>query len=199
MAVALPDADLRDAAITTETDIRRIETKTPAESTRSGHEAGSVTETRYEHLGYFGRCTITVSAQALGAASVLAACAMHPDTERARHEFELARERTREIGHELECEAVADALARAANLAAVADHAVTGLVSIGELPETGGRRSALVFSDALSSRSDEPWDADDMEAALGELRPEPEELSAYIPVRVEIAPAGQPDRPAATD
>jgi hypothetical protein len=124
---------------------------------------------------------------------------MHPDTERARHEFELSRERTREIGNKLECEAVVDALARAADLAAAADHAVTGLVSIGELPQSGGRPLSLQFGDALSTRADEPWSADDLEAALGELRPEPEELSAYVPVRVEISPRGQPDRQAGTD
>jgi len=183
LGVALPGAEIRDAAIRTEAETKRVEVRTPKDTSDG---PGSVTETRWEHLGYFGSCTLTVGDVAANAATVLAACAAHRDVERVRHVFELSRQRSRLVAHELECEAVADALQRAQGLAAAAGHSVVGVLAIGGAPSPSmplGESVAL-----YSERMEGPPDYGDLEDALGELRPEPEEMTAFVPITVAIEP-----------
>jgi uncharacterized protein YggE len=184
----LPNAEIRDAIIRTEDQTKRVEVTVP----RDPHnpDAGYTTETRYEHLGYVGNSTIRVSSSADAAAATLAACSMHPDTDGTGYAFQISQELSSEVSHELECEAIGDALARADGLAAAAKCTVSGVLSIGEAPTGPLRDASFERSYAVMSAPSGDWDADDLEDALDELRPEPQRLAEQVPVRLAIAPSG---------
>ena len=188
LGARLPEADIRDAAIATEAQTKRVEVRVP----RDPHnpDAGSTTETRYDHLGFVGTSTIRIESAAEAAAASLSACAMHPDTYGTGHRYVVSPELARTVRHELECGAITDALARADGLAAAAACRVSGVVSIGEAPHAEPREDYAFQERAMMSPSMGDWDADDLEDALGELRPEPELFSVAVPVRLAITPAG---------
>ncbi len=123
----------------------------------------------------------------------MAAAGAHPDAARVVPRFEVGPELARSVRDELEQEAVRDALARAAALAAAAGMAVGGILSIGEGPPPAPRDE----EEGLYARSmAAPMSADEVEEALGELRPEPERRAAHVPVRVALRDGAASDPPA---
>lgn len=198
LSAALPDVTIHDATITTHEETKRVEITTPLPTTEPGpasggtdqapRQSGRQTEYRYETLGYRGYCTLTISADAARTAAVLAQAAMHPDAHQTRHTFEISRELARSTKHELEVAAIRDALARADGLAAAAGHEVTGLLSIGDIAPAYDRDDFDDGDAVYSSRSVLLKEAEQVEDALAELRPEPELRSATMPVRVTLAP-----------
>jgi uncharacterized protein YggE len=181
---ALPGAAIADGRVTTREETRRVEE----------HLAGR-TETRWEVEGYTGLCRVTLEDGVARAAEIVAAAGAHPDAARISPRFEVGPELARSVRDELEQEAVRDALARAAGLAAAAGMAVGGIVSIGEHAPSAPREEAEMDLYAQPSMA-APMSADEVAETLGELRPEPEPRSARVPVRMALRDAAASDPPA---
>jgi uncharacterized protein YggE len=175
LAGALPGARISDARITTRQEERRVEEERPGGS-----------ETRWEVAGYTGLSQVTVEDDAARAGEIVAAAGAHPDAERVAPRFEVSAELGRRVRDELEQEAVRDALARAQGLAAAAGMAAGAVVSIGaHAPPIARDDEQMLYSRAVP---DLP--AQELEEALGELRPEPVLRSEQVPVRVALREAG---------
>ncbi len=176
MAASLPGTAVSDGRITTRQEQRSVEEE----------RAGRI-ETRWEVAGYTGLCMIGVEDDAGRAAEIVAAVGAHPDAQRVWPAFEVSPALERRARDELEREAVRDALERAGGLAAAAGMAVGAVLSIGEPgPPQGPWGEPPVAARMLSA----DVSADELEEALGELRPEPEPRRAEVPVRVELREAG---------
>ena len=172
---ALPWAAVTDGRITTREEQRKV----------AVDRAGG-TETYWEVAGYTGLCAIALEGEAGRAAEIVAAAGAHADAAQVRPDFHVSPELGRRVRDELEREAVRDALARAEGLAAAAGMAVDGVLSIGEQAPPAPRGQ---YDDAVMERS---LVADDLEEALGELRPEPEPRAAEVPVRLALRAARDP-------
>jgi uncharacterized protein YggE len=170
---ALPGTAIADGRVTTREEQRRVEEERPGR-----------TETRWEVAGYTGLCLVVIEDGAARAPEIVAAAGAHPDAERVSPAFEVGPQLARRVRDELEREAVRDALARAEGLAAAAGLSVGPVVSIGE---SGPRPEPR--DDGLRALADHAYPApaaDELEDALGELRPEPEVRRARVPVRVAL-------------
>jgi uncharacterized protein YggE len=176
LAGTLPGARISDARITTRQEQRRVEEERP----------GGV-ETRWEVAGYTGLSEVTVEDDAARAGEIVAAAGAHPDAERVAPRFEVSPELGRRVRDELEQEAVRDALTRAQGLAAAAGMAAGAVVSIGEhaLAPVPRDDDQIVYSRAMPDLSTQ-----ELEEALGELRPEPVLRSQHVPVRVSLREVG---------
>jgi uncharacterized protein YggE len=179
LAAHLPGSRVSDGRVTTRQEQRSVEEREPGR-----------TETRWEVAGYTGLCQILVEDGADRAAEIVATAGSHPDAERVTPRFTVSRELERRTRDELEQEAVRDALARAAGLAAAAGATVGPIVSIGEhapRPEPPDEGPRMYAQRALPMGADAA--ADILEEALGELRPEPELRTARVPVRLALVEA----------
>jgi hypothetical protein len=171
---ALPGAAISDGRITTREEQRRVEEERPGR-----------TETRWEVAGYTGLCLVVIEDAAARASGIVASAGSHRDATNVSPAFEVGPELARRVRDELEREAVRDALARAEGLAAAAGLSVGPVVSIGEHgPRPEPRDDGMRI---FASHDDPSTAADELEEALGELRPEPELRRAQVPVRVALA------------
>ncbi len=109
LAAGLPGTRVSDGRVTTRQEQRSVAEERPGR-----------TETRWEVAGYTGLCQIVIEDDAARAAEIVASAGSHPDAERVTPRFTVSRELERRTRDELEQEAVRDALARAAGLAAAA-------------------------------------------------------------------------------
>jgi uncharacterized protein YggE len=177
LAAAVPGSAIADGRIATRQEQRSIEEERPGR-----------TERRWEVAGYTGHCLITVEDEATMAATIVASAGVHPDAERVTPAFEVSRALARRVRDQLEQEAVRDALVRAEGLAGAAGMAVGPVVSIGEYdPPAAAQRDDAV---AYSPRERAYVDQDQLEDTLGELRPEPQLRTAWVPVRLALVDRG---------
>ena len=180
LRAAHPGSAIADGRITTQAEQRRVKIETELEGR---------TEERWEVHGYTGHCLVTLEDDAAAAAAIVASAGTHPDARRVLPSFIVGRALARQSQVELEREAVRDALDRAEGLAAAAGLAVGPVLSIGEPgPPPPGRFEEVTYS--AQSRS--VLSADELEAELGELRPEPETRSDTVTVRVALVAHAKP-------
>lgn len=174
LASALPGSAVADGRIRTHAEQRIIE-----------EERRGRTETRYEVAGYTGLSLITVEDEAARAAEIVAGAGAHPDAAEVSPRFRVGPALARRVRDELEQEAVRDALARAQGLAAAAGMAVGPVVSIGEGDTVLAPRDDDYTTHAYADMS-APMGAEELQDALGELRPEPVTRTASVPVRLAL-------------
>ena len=176
LEASLAEVAISDGRVTTRQEQRQIKEDRPGG-----------TETRWEVAGYTGLCLVAIEAEAARAAEIAAAAGAHPDAERVSPAFEVSAALERRTRDELEREAVA----RAEGLAAAAGMAVGRVMSIGEHgppPPHPPGEEYMRYSQMSSPLED--MSPDELEEALGELRPEPERRAAEVPVRLELREAG---------
>lgn len=173
LAAALPGSAIADGRVTTRQEQRIIEEERPGR-----------TETRYEVAGYTGLCQVTIEDEVARAAEIVASAGAHRDADWVSPRFRVGAALARSVRDELEQEAVRDALARATGLAAAAGMAIGAVISIGE----GGSRAPDLDDHPRHEMRmmAAPPGVQELQDALGELRPEPETRTASVPVRLAL-------------
>lgn len=179
MGTQLPGVAIVDRRISVREEGKKVER-------RSGYQTY---ETHFERRGFTGHCEVILKAAADRAAELVAHGGAQPDVGELQPAFTLSADLRRATLRQLEGDAVRDGLERAADLAAAAGGQMAQIISIGEwLP--GEQRAdshswpSSVLSMELALEDSSPRAIVD---ALGEIRPEPLQRSASVPVRVALA------------
>lgn len=179
MRTQLPGVAVSDRRISVREVTRKVERRT-------GH--GQL-ETHYERRGYTGHCEVILRAGAERAAEMVAHGGAHPDVGELQPAFTLSAELRGATLRTLEGDAVRDGLERAGALAAAAGGQLTEIVSIGEwLRGQQGREASAGWPETmcLVDFAMEDSSPQSILDALGEMRPEPMQRSASVPVRVAL-------------
>ncbi|MBJ7457486.1 MAG: SIMPL domain-containing protein, partial [Thermoleophilia bacterium] len=134
--------------------------------------------------GHYGICDLRVEAEAGRAAAIVGAAGSHPDVAAVRPGFAIGAALRRTVERELEQDAVRDALTRGAALAEAAGMRCGEVLAIGEPPATADPHEGHIILASMQ------MDDGALEEAIGELVPEAQTLSARVPVRLALMPAG---------
>lgn len=176
MGTQLPGVAIVDRRISVREEDKKVER-------RSGYQTY---ETHFERRGFTGHCEVILKAGVDRAAELVAHGGAHPDVGELQPAFTLSADLRRAKLRELEGDAVRDGLERAADLAAAAGGQVAEIVSIGEWlrgEENPDSDHLHRFGIDFAFEDGSPRAIVD---ALGEMRPEPLQRSASVPVRVAL-------------
>jgi uncharacterized protein YggE len=136
--------------------------------------------------GYYGVCTVTVDDAAERAVEIVAAIGAGDEYSARPPTFSLSDAVRTAVVSELECEAVRYARVQAERLASAADCTLGAVLTIGEDAPPETRRG---HSEGVHLRTFAPIDDDPERAELiGEIRPEPINVRAAVPVRFALVP-----------